>query len=424
MRPERRQRSKDRVCRLSGVSLLLSSAFLWGCASPGPPRPPSLFIPRTVTDLTATRTGDTVALRFTVPGLSTDGQPLRAQALTGELCRQDTKTAPCRPVDAAETAQPLPVPGPGRDSFVTWTDLLPEPLRSGSPSSLAYRVELKAASGKSAGYSDPVYAAAGTAPPPVSDFRAEGTRVGVVLQWLPVSGAGEVMLRRVEPERAPTRQAQPKRTAPDQASQTANAARGKEHARAAHGGHAVAQKRGQADSNVVWLQAAPGDEAASATIDNSIEPGVPYRYTATRREHVQIGGRTLQLESSLSPEVALTWRDVYPPAAPTGLVALGYDVPAPDAHQPSGYAVDLAWEPVEEGQLAGYLVYRQALGSDPAVSQAEAATQLTPQPVATPGFHDATALPGQRYRYSVVAIGSNGQRSGAVLAEVAPHAVP
>ena len=173
----------------------------------------------------------------------------------------------------------------------------------------------------------------------------------------------------------------------------------------------------------MWLQAAPGDEAASATIDNSIEPGVPYRYTAVRREHVQAGGRALELESSPSAEVAITWRDVYPPAAPMGLMVLGYKIPARDSHKTPGYAVDLVWEPVEDGQLAGYLVYRQALGGAPEATQGED-VQLTPQPVATPGFHDATAFPAQRYRYTVVAIGSNGQRSDAVSAEVAPHAVP
>ena len=424
MRSDRRQQSRGRGCRSISAIPLLASGFLWGCASPGPPRPPSLFIPRVVTDLTATRTGDAVALRFTVPGLSTDGQPLKVRLLTGVLCRQDGKAATCRPVDAAETAQPLQVPGPGREPFVAWTDPLPPPLRSGSPRPIAYRVELKTPSGRSAGFSDPVYAAAGTAPPPVSDFHADGTRVGVALHWLPVRGAGEVTLRRVEPEKAPVQPAASKLKAPDQSSQTTATGKGKGHARGTHGGHVVAEKRGEADADVVWLQAAPGNEAASATIDNSIEPGVLYRYTAVRREHVQVGGRMLVLESSPSAEVAITWRDVYPPAIPTGLMALGYEVPAGDAHKPSGYAVDLVWEPVEDGQLAGYLVYRQALGGAQAPAQAGAAAQLTPQPVATPGFHDAMAQPGQRYRYSVVAVGSNGQRSDAVSAQVEPHTAP
>ena len=402
--------------------LLLVSCFLWGCASPGPPRPPSLYLPRPVSDLKATRSGDGVALRFTVPSLSTDGQPLRAHSLVGVLCRQEAKGAPCRPVDGADTSQPLPVPGPGGASTILWTDPLPAPLRSGSPRPIAYRIELKTLSGAGAGYSDPTYTAAGTAPPPVSDFRAEGTRSGIALRWLPVHGTGEVMLRRVEPEKAV---ASGQGTPP--AKQTpgpAVRATAKGRVRGTHGGHAFAEKNPSADPGVVWLQAAPGLRDASATIDNSIEPGVAYRYTAVRREQVQAGGRTLELESSPSTEVAITWRDVHPPVAPTGLMVLGYEVPAAEVQQKSGYAVDLVWEPVEDGQLAGYLVFRQAVDPAHSAAEGEAGLQLTPQPVLTPAFHDATAMAAQRYKYSVVAVGTNGQKSAAVTAEVAPHTVP
>lgn len=417
-----RQRGLGSKERIPGGIVLLTCCFSWGCASPGPPRPPSLYIPRAVTDLAATRVGDGVALRFTVPGLSTDGQPLRAHSLVGVLCRQDAKGAPCRPVDAAETNRPLPVPGPGQAPSMLWTDPLPPPLRIGIPRPIAYRIELKATSGRSAGYSDPVYAAAGAAPPPVSEFRAEGTRSGIALRWLPVPGAGEVMLRRSEPEKAP---------APEQGTAAARPTpspaapgEGKSRLRRTHGGNAFAEKRVSSLPGVVWLQADPGNRDAAATIDNRIEPGVAYQYTAVRREPVQVGGRTLQLESSPSAAVAMTWRDVYPPAAPTGLMALGYELPAGETRQQSGYAVDLVWEPVEDAQLAGYLVFRQAVDPAHAVAEGPAGTQLTPQPVPTPAFHDASALPAGRYRYSVVAVGTNGQRSAAVTSEILPHTTP
>lgn len=430
MQPDCRQGSLGYTRRIPSGILLVAGGFVCGCASPGPPRPPSLYIPRIVSDLAATRRGDAIDLRFTVPGLSTDGQPLRARALQGALCRQEVMGAQCRLVDTAETGQPIPVPGPGADPAILWTDPLPPALRSGNPRPIAYCVELKTPSGATAGYSDPVYAAAGTAPAQVSELRAEGTRVGVVLHWLPVSGAGEVLLRRVEPEKTTPpahvagREGDSKfrAFAPPVVSGPLQSSKSQGHVRGAHGGHAFAEKHADSDPGVLWLQAEPGVGSSAATIDNSIEPGIPYLYTAVRREHVQIGGRSLELESSPSNEVAITWRDIYPPASPTGLVALGYDQPAAPASQTPGYAVDLIWEPVEDGQLAGYLVFRQV--TDPRQLVMPGPSQLTPQPLATPGFHDATVMPAQGYRYSVVAVGTNGQRSAPVSADVAPHAVP
>ncbi len=49
------------------------AAGISGCASPGPARPPSLHLPRLATDLTATRTGNDVTLRWTTPDKTTDG---------------------------------------------------------------------------------------------------------------------------------------------------------------------------------------------------------------------------------------------------------------------------------------------------------------------------------------------------------------
>src|SRR5665213_690657 len=76
----------------------LAAAFLSGCASPGPARPPSLHLPRLVTDLSATRTGDSVALHWTTPEKTTDGLKVPL-ALTAEICRQlAAPSSPCTPV--------------------------------------------------------------------------------------------------------------------------------------------------------------------------------------------------------------------------------------------------------------------------------------------------------------------------------------
>ena len=412
---------------IAGGMFCLSGCLIWGCASPGPPRPPSLFLPQVVTDLSAVRRGNAVELQFTVSGLSSDGQPLRARSLAGVLCRRDAQSAPCLPVDAAATAQPLPVPGPGLRLPVIWTDALPEPLRTGAPKAISYEVELRTPSGASAGYSDPVYTAAGAAPPPVRDFRAEGTRLGVLLRWVPVSGAGEVILGRREPETAAVGRGGVRNSPAPAAAATA---KGKAHPRSAHVTQLSAEKHGRAEAGFVSLSTggataggpAARDGAAGAVLDNSIQPGVPYLYTAVRRQQVQAGGRLLVLESEPSAAVAITWQDVYPPPPPTDLKAAGYEVPAVGGSGPAGYAIDLVWEPVEDSQLAGYLVFRQAVGEGG--KEPGARLPLTSQPLRTPGFHDADASPQQRYLYSVVAVGANGQSSAAATTVVEPHLVP
>ena len=392
---------------------------LTGCASPGPPRAPSLQIPRLVSDVSAVRSGDTVLLRFTVPVRTTDGQLLRETVVNGSLCRQIGSTGPCIPVDEAETRHPLSVPTVTSATPVLWTDNLPEGLRSGPPRPVAYRLELRNSVSRSAGLSDPVYAAAGSAPPPVAGLRAEGTRLGVELQWTPVPGAGEVLIERDEP-------VSPGQPLQKPASQPTHGAHG---GKAAKSGHGAAPNTGRnathkeaATPGRVMLQAAPGDLNASATIDREIQEDVPYRYSALRRETVQLGNRTLELRSSPSPEVSITWRDVYPPPAPTGLTGVGYQGTA-DAKTPADvYGVDLVWQPVEYTRLAGYVLYREPLNAagEPVAER----RRLTPEPVLTPGYHDASAQPGVRYRYSVTAIDPKGHESGAAQAVVEPAIAP
>ncbi|MGI4827947.1 MAG: hypothetical protein ACRYFU_07135 [Janthinobacterium lividum] len=406
------------------VPTLVAMALLGGCASPGPPRPPSLQLPRLVSDLAATRSGDAVTLRFTVSPRTTDGQPLRVKTIHGSLCRQIAGDARCLPVDEAETRTPLNVPAGTIPDPVVWTDVLPSALASGVPRAMAYRLELKNNLGKSAGLSDPVYAAAGAAPPAVAGLRAHGTRLGIQLAWQPVPGAGEVLLERIQPA-----------SAKQPAGLPAHEKGGKAH----HSVTAISGHKGEGVPGVVWLQAAPGDRSPTGSMDASIAEGVPYRYVAVRRQTVQLGGHTLELRSEPSPAVALAWRDIYPPPSPTGVTALGYFMPSaanpasplqnPPSSQTSvtqdqakSYAVDLIWQPVSDTRLAGYLVYRQLLGNSD--ESAGAREKLTPEPLAAPGFHDATALPEARYRYSVSAIDPKGNESPTAAAIVEPSLAP
>ena len=262
---------------------------------------------------------------------------------------------------------------------------------------LVYRLTVRNGAGRSAGMSDPAYAAAGSAPPQVSGLRAEGTRSGVLLRWTANSAGGEVLLERRQLDPPPEQGG--RRNTPRAA--------GRSQAKAVAPG-------------VVLLQAEPGNLAAAQTLDGTAQEGFLYRYQAVRREVVHAGGRTLELRSEPSSAVEVTWRDAYPPPAPEGLTALGFVAPAPGGG--SAYAVDLVWQPVDDRRVTGYAVRRVALSSTGAPQGGP--VLLTAEPVITPAFHDGTALAGTAYRYEVIAVDAKGNSSAVAQATVGTSEAP
>ena len=388
-----------------------------GCASPGSPRPPSLHLPEPVRDLSAVRSGDTVQLQFTLPRRTTDGQSLAGAEVHASVCRQETVTGPCKPVAIPGSTELLRVPeGVAQDDRVLWTDPLPPELANGAPRPLVYRVSLRNAEGRSAGNSDPVYTAAGAAPFPVAHFTAQGSRLGVLLQWQADPGPGEVLLQRTEVDAKPAVPARAAAAAPVSKRTRSLPSAGSP------------RKQAATEPGTVWLQADAATRGAGGeTIDNTIAEGVRYRYTAVRQITAKAGGRSLQLRSAVSEPVDIAWRDVYPPPAPQRLTALGYatgDTAAGGAspQKPQGYAVDLIWEPVNDPRVTGYLVTRQALS--PAGESVGAPQRLEPSPVKTPGFHDAGADPAVSYRYVVVAVDARGNMSAPATAVVSASLRP
>lgn len=332
---------------------------LVGCASPGPPRPPTLQLPQPVRDLKATREGGRVTLQFSLPQRTTDNLPIREAVMKASACR-GSEGGPCVPVPSLQNVGVnLDKAGSAANRAMTWHDELPTADATGEPRLLVYRIQLSNLEGKTAGWSEPAYTAAGNPPAAVEGLRAEETRAGILLQWQPEAGSpgADVLLRR------------------EMVSPPANAKR--------------------EETEPVWLESHATGATADATIDSSASEDTPYRYVAVRRRNVTLGGRKTALDSAWSTPVEITWRNAFPPGAPTGLSA------APFAER-GQFAVDLVWQPVEEPGLKGYVVTRQAIDADGApVGSPE---RLTPQPVALPAFHDQTAKQGVRYRYSVQAV--------------------
>jgi hypothetical protein len=94
----------------------------------------------------------------------------------------------------------------------------------------------------------------------------------------------------------------------------------------------------------------------------------------------------VNIESPPSERVCATAADTFAPAAPKGLQAVA-----------STGAINLIWDANTESDLAGYLVLRGEAPGDKLQA-------LTPAPIRDTTFRDATAQPGVRYVYAVVAV--------------------
>lgn len=380
------RRSGLGISTILGYLALSAALILTGCASPGPPHAPSLNLPQPVRNLTANRIGNTVELHFTAPANSTDKLPLRGPTLSGQLCRQ-LPHQPCLPV-SPRTSVPLPNSN-DTHNLVTWTDTLPPSLTEGPPQLLTYRVEFFSNANRSAGPSNQAFTASGPAPATVENFQAEGSRLGIILQWAPTPG--EVILRRED--LAPGKPSHPEHSTPK-------------------------------NPTVQWLQTIDSNIQTTSqdhTLDTTALPDIPYSYSAERRTKVLLANHSIELRSALSTPVEYTLQRIYPPPTPTGLTAAGYSTGTPPT-----FAADLIWQPVNEAglitPLAGYNLYREPLNS--AGQPTAPRVQLNSSPIPQPSFHDATANPATAYRYAVTAIDNKGNQSPATTVVLQPSVTP
>jgi fibronectin type 3 domain-containing protein len=98
------------------------------------------------------------------------------------------------------------------------------------------------------------------------------------------------------------------------------------------------------------------------------------------------------VESASSGEACVENKDVFPPAAPTGVAVLLRDD-----------GLELSWSPSLEADLASYRVYRAEAGGAP-VRRGEVAAPET-------AFHDTAVPPGAVLAYTVTAVDRDGNES-------------
>jgi hypothetical protein len=142
-------------------------------------------------------------------------------------------------------------------------------------------------------------------------------------------------------------------------------------------------------------------------LDTHTEWDQKYAYRVQVVEKVRLetprGLERFELPGALSNSAEVETKNVFPPSAPKGLVAVavwGND------NKPG---IDLNWEPNTEAKLAGYEVYRvsRMAGRSLARRIIVSGDKL----LTAPAFEDRGLEPGTEYQYSVVAVDTSGNVS-------------
>ena len=358
---------------------LLACAWMAGCAAPGDPTPRHPVVPLAVPDLSVQPYGDAFVLTFTLPGRSTYHEALAEhptiqiyRALLSPGSAPDKKTAwrlaytiPSEQVDAYLKGERVEF----RDSLAA------DDFARPAGSSIAYKIRTLVAKAQTSADSNVVTAKIYPPPEAPRDVRVETAESALVVTWAEVAAPPGASSRIYRVYRGTM---EPGQGSPPQ------------------------------DVSAAQLKAPlelMGTSTSTEFHDSRFEFGTTYLYTV--RSVAQFG--TDFVESADSTPAVVTPRDVFPPAAPTGLEI----TVVPATPQAAAY-VELSWAISPEGDLAGYFVYRSEAEDAPGE---RVSTEILPSPT----FRDMSVLPGRRYYYRVSAVdraGNESPKSAAVQANV------
>jgi len=446
----RRRQRRAILCALLGFGML--AALVPGCGKKGPPLAPLVRLPGPVDAFSARRLGSTVYLQFTVPIKNQDnstpadvarvevygytGTPASDEDMVkyGTLVAEVPVRRPPPPEEEERArgeerkqkgeAEPAPQPKrepverePGFDQGATVTvtetvtpallepvvvarrsrekkkttveapPILPPPASLVPIPTRVYVAVGVNRKGQRGSFSPHAAVSTLDAPAPPADVKLSQTETAITIEWTPPPGAPVVA-----PQAAGTTVEIPPLPATPLVSQG-----------------------GPVWSYEVYeiAQAAPVPLPAAAATPPPmplVTPPVPLNpqpLTATSFTDPRIAFGTercyavramttvgaLREESEASDIACITPRDIYPPAAPTGLTAVV-----------NAGAVSLIWNPNAEPDLDGYLVLR-------AETPSGTLQPVTRELIRQTTFNDTTVTPGVRYVYAIVAVDKAGNPS-------------
>lgn len=440
------------------VCLAAAGLISPGCGKKGPPLAPLVRVPGRAMDLTARRTGSTVTLRFTVPSVNLDDtrpadlakvevfaytamaqndvrdtrrmtlvasfpvrRPANPEAEGGKRderrgrgeqgkppapARQAVATRPAGSgveqgelVTVTETLDATMLKPLAPDAKVKaalraaeprpWFDAPPLPPLAGPPAvaqaNRYYVVYGVSRRGNRGGASPRPPVPLTAAPAAPAEPELEVTEDGVAVKWSAPAGARRPYQ---EPAEGDTLTATYHgMDAAPALSYVVYLAPPRHVKTPASPGPATPPAPSPAASGPVLLTTKP--ITASTWVDHGAEFGIERCYDV--RVVVVQGPATL--ESEPSPVACVTPVDMFPPPVPTGLAAVAGEG-----------AVSLIWAGVAAPDLAGYLVLR-------AEAPNGTLSPLFDTPLKETTYRDASARPGVRYRYAVVAVDNASPRN-------------
>lgn len=386
-------------------SLFLIPYCLCGCASPGEPVERKTAIPAAVTDLAVQQAGNTAVLTFTPPRETVERRSLK-HAPDIEIYREFSSVgapSPAAATEPATNAAPSSAPpGPAllvtipsalvghyeQDGQIHYTDAWSlEVLREHGGDTAAYIVRASESSKKQSPDSNLAALHVFVVPNPISDLKGELNHSGVDLTWS-------------APQQTPVGPAPPIEEYQIYRFEISSVSSDEKSAAARKTVLPFPGAKQAARLEQIGTTQTPGYHDAQVSL------GATYEYFV--RSVVQNSGESVGSDDS--NRLTITVRDVFPPSAPTGLVAV--PVPAEHGNAPR---IDLSWNVNPETEVAGYNVYRSEQEDTPGA-------RLNSQLLPTPAFGDMSTVAGQRYFYRITAVDRSGNESepSAVVSAEAP----
>jgi hypothetical protein len=374
------------------IALATLCLILAGCAQTGPPLPPSLELPKPPTDLRATRKGNTVALTWSEPTLTTDRQSVRYVGPT-LICRsRESEMTTCGnslamvppPTTTAPKHEKKSQQKPTQVAPEKYNDTLPPSIQSENPAAeITYAVEVLNRNARGAGVSNRIHVSAVTTLPAPNDLTAKLNDDGVDLIWTSAA----------EPPPKPGVEYRYRiyRRNESASSETSVSKAG---------------NKKEKNKDVIAAEVPVGPAGPAHFLD-TIEWENTYEYRITAVTIITKPDSLVQVEGDDSASLQVVAHDIFPPSIPSGLQA----VYSGEGQKPF---IDLIWAPVTSSDLAGYNVYR---GEGNA-----ALVKLNSELIKYPSYRDTAVSPGKTYTYSVSAVDvrNNESQESGVATEAAP----